>query len=752
MACKKEIVNEPLIGRLDGRTQVGEANWRDFRVLLNTSMPEASKLGRMPGWHGLMKNFPCDYGSECPPSEDPCTPLERCNRDLHDQLLGCTGYFNHTYLQADATIPDLGLTVTLDLEDNSFIKVDDVLRIREFSKLVVVSKNDVTGEVVVRNNQDKGGSVIVDDEVLGDFVSVPSSPEAITMHAQLTSACETRLFVAATSSRVYVSTGAASNWRLLADGLGPASPLVPGPYSGTRWQYCQMGNYVLFSNDYDPVLAWRIGDEPECWQAWSAKYVLQLLEIDVLRAGCIAAWQGFVFVGDLETSFGRQCSLIHWSDFNSPLDWLPGDESASGFIDLGRGEKVLRLEPIAGYLKVFTDKAIYNVLLVGGDEVFRFQEIYRGPDTLAFRFAFANCGDSHIYLTTTGIVELKTYDNTPTRVEWLHRASGLMFRGLDGRLLAQYPGAFKAFQGMNTVLCNQIVAGYDSCRKEVWFSWPTLDCDEGDSEHRRRMSMVLSRIYQHASLVDHGFSSFCNFVPILNESVRDWMVRIGACTQEQTSQYVVPKEGVPCNQPNPPFEPISPADPDHLCDQLAQDMTKVDVKQLCRECSTPCAFSMASLTDFCLKELAPDHRYRERWTGTEWVDEGYELLIQSESTLLSVSNDKRVTRLEVDYSQGTDAKPLNLHSQIGVGAMPMCPVFWDSDPFPLDCSPIAPVNGEAHARSVGPISYPYYATGRYVTWRLYISSGENGETDYSPVGGVVDFNRVALTLSIRPVC
>src|SRR5262245_62667419 len=122
-------------------------------------------------------------------------------------------------------------------------------------------------------------------------------------------------------------------------------------------------------------------------------------------------------------------------DFDIPLGWLPVGESASGYVDLGMTEKVLRMEPLAGSLKVYTDKAIYNVSLVGGDEMYRFVEVYRGPDALGFRYGLANCGDTHIYLTNTSMVEVQSLNHQPVRIDWMHQASGFFFYGLNGALL-----------------------------------------------------------------------------------------------------------------------------------------------------------------------------------------------------------------------------------------------------------------------------------------------------------------------------
>jgi hypothetical protein len=475
---------------------------------------------------------------------------------------------------------------------------------------------------------------------LADNTVTTPKREAINLHFQAQSDCNAYCMVACTRSRIYADTGSSANWRILADNLGQLNQDRDEyePFGSTRWMAAQGGNFVLFTNDYNPVLAWPIGGAPdpdhddpyyygdECTKAQAAKPIVQLEEIGIIRAGVVASWSGFIFLADVETGSARECETIYWSDFNSPLDWVHEVNSAAGFVSLSRGEKVLRMEPLAGQLRVYTTQAIYSVTLVGGDEVFRFIEVYRGPDALAYRFGFANLGDSHVYLTNSGLVELRLWDATPNRIEWVHKASGVITRGLDGRLLRDYPGPFTGFQGLDPDRCNQVTAGYDKCRREVWFSWPTMDADETDSEGVKRMSLVISRLYQHASIVDHGFSSFCNFVPRVSTSVRDWMVMIGACSPEEIDSFAPRycKEGTPFNEPiypppiipdhiiNPGEDWTAPASDNSIC-ALYGDM---DIITLCGPCNDPCRFSMASLKDFCLKEQDDRLRLREVYVGS----------------------------------------------------------------------------------------------------------------------------------------
>src|SRR4030095_10861931 len=204
-------------------------------------------------------------------------------------------------------------------------------------------------------------------------------------------------------------------------------------------------------------------------------------------------------------------------------------------------------------------------------------------------------------------------------------------------------------------------------------------------------------------------------------------------------------------------DPSLPPSPDSLCALYGNQ----DVKKMCLPCRVPLQFAMASLSDFTIKELSDDQRFRELWDTTDplgivgaYVNLGYEFLMQSESSLLGNTGEKRVYNLAGDLIQQDEAPPLNMHCQIGVSPMvrPDCGIFWDSEPNPIDCSPIAEIPEMENARGVGPLSFPFFATGRFIVSRLFVSAKEAEIFEYSPRGGAFDLTRVNLTLSLRSKC
>src|SRR6185295_2077668 len=96
-------------------------------------------------------------------------------------------------------------------------------------------------------------------------------------------------FLACTKSRIYVNTWKGRNYRIIADGLG--GDFVPGE---TRWSKiktrgAQIGDFVVFTNGVNPVLAWPLGGGPVVVDSgpdrlWSAHEITELFDLGILRA------------------------------------------------------------------------------------------------------------------------------------------------------------------------------------------------------------------------------------------------------------------------------------------------------------------------------------------------------------------------------------------------------------------------------------------------------------------------------------
>jgi hypothetical protein len=275
------------------------------------------------------------------------------------------------------------------------------------------------------------------------------------------------------------------------------------------------------------------------------------------------------------------------------------------------------------------------------------------------------------------------------------------------------------------------------------------------------MTMVLSRQYNEATLVDHAFSAFTSFIPTLNDSVRNWMVEIGACTQAQVADLILPYEGYPLNpiseaDPKPTYlinateDPSLPVDPDSVCAIYGG----LDIPIACNPCFTPTAFAMASLEDLTIKQLSERVRMREMWDNATqlYTQDGYAAAFQMEHSNVGYDDDKTATWIDTDILHSPLIPPLNIHAQIGVGGVPDCLHWFDSEPWQLACDTELGAD-PATTRMGGSWSFPFYQTGKYISLRVFMSSGDaTAGYNFEPTGGLVDFNRLNLTYLLKSSC
>jgi len=462
-------------GVLDGRNPAGTGNPSDFRLLLNCDVIDNAGRRRMPGWLRME------------------TGTGPSNEDLHDQLLGAHGAVRSTHLSRRAYITP-GQEHTFYIVDASavadsiyggnFVVADDLGNTFGPFTPTAVSNDAVTAICVADSKQGEvlAGSLLLMLKSLdpGDYdvAQFGGQREAVTLLAMFQATTKSEYQIAATARRIYTSTGKAKNWRIIADGLAGEYIEGDSPWPQARVSVARLGDYLLFTNGVDPVLAWPLGGRTIYTgtfanKLWSAFPVTDLHELGIVSASVVGEFNGFAFVADLNIEGTLYPGRIHWSDYNRPLEWAPGGESTAGYFDFGQGERVLALAQVGKSMRCYTDRAIYRVDFVGGNVVFLFTAIYRGDMTIAFKHSFANMGNAHAWLCHDDIVVLGEYDTVPRRYEWMRRASGFVFNGLDQRLLNNCPVGFSGFNPLDTARCHQIASGYDDNTGTYWLSWPT---------------------------------------------------------------------------------------------------------------------------------------------------------------------------------------------------------------------------------------------------------------------------------------
>ena len=569
--------------------------------------------------------------------------------------------------------------------------------------------------------------------------------ESITALYPMNSVGGRRRLVAATRSRIYVNDDRNGNWRILADGLGGGCTMPDDcTCSNKRFRIAALGNTMLFTNGVDPVLAWDFDSGPEGCFFWSADYVAQLRALFIDTAEVVQSWNGFAFIANVSENGDRFAARVYWSDYNDGLSWIPGGESLAGYHDFGNGEKVLSMEPIGGRLRIFTDKAIYDCVLVRDPEqVFSFQEIYRGPNVLRYEFAIVNTGDSLIWLGESSIYIMSEYDRTPQRIEWIHLASGVVYNGIRAEWVQSFPD-LPAFGPINKERCKQAVGGWDSERQAIWFSWPTQghDCPN--------MTLILWPRYFKASIVDHGFTAFVNHRPDYRQSIRDFLWTHNFC---ESSQLMLDKEGLPYTSGgsqgyqflfNSHESTAYPMDPNSAIGSLCG----ICLHDICESCDVDVRFLMASATDKTIKEFTPSQCVREmlgesttvtfpETSTATYLDTGYTSMLQSDMYDFNSPVEKTLTAINIDYVAALQTTPNDLFCQVAFGAQPECTSWQDSDPSPLECLDGPDYDPETNMRPGQAGRFAFHVVGVYVAWRLYTSG----------VGGGACF--ASLTMSLR---
>lgn len=499
--------------------------------------------------------------------------------------------------------------------------------------------------------------------------------EAITYLAEFRSPRNLRKLIAGTKSRLYTLNERNGNWRILADGLGgivfPETDC--SGCSPRRFLSAQLDSILLLTNDFDPPLFWFFDDGPGSGQQggncdlWSAHPIPDLQDLNITKAGAVAVHKGFAFFADLEQDGAYYPHRVIWSDFKEPISFIPTEDSIAGFQDIGSGERILRMEPLGDYLYIYTDQAIHRGSLVSTDEIWNFEQIYRGPDAIKYKFSLVNTGDEHYYLANDKLMRVTLADADPEEVAWMRATSIVIFDGID---------AYETLYGeLNNDQCDLVTGGYNGNLKEMWFSWPT---GTGSCPN---VSVVfnLTRNQEAADLVDHGFTAFCNYESDPLPTVSDFLIEQQVCSALEMAGLIV-KEGpalvgpvqsmvgAPTSIWNATEDPDLPADPNSLCSRLATTFPE----DLCKSCSGIKRFVMASASDYTLKEYRDDLYYRERLSGATYVQDGYSSILESGAEWLGIDAEKVSRMLKVEYKAEPQTTPNLLHADLAYGVEANC--------------------------------------------------------------------------------
>jgi len=372
-----------------------------------------------------------------------------------------------------------------------------------------------------QNNQD------LHDQMLQATKDPLSKVEPVTLLFEAKPSTESRRIIAATRSRIYASGGLDRNWRMLGWGFGGGEDRPDHISDATRFYADELGDIIVLTNGLDRPMWTILGVDPDEETGMAVHPIDDLIALGVTSAKVVCCYRGFVFLGSVVMEGNTYRHRIIWSDFNDPLSFTPLPNSLAGSVDLAADEEVLAMKELGGSLRCYTTHRIYDVNMVGGEEIFNFRQLWEGPEVLRYRNSLVATGNQHLWVGEDRIYYITETDRRPRAEEWLYAASGAIFTGIKAATLEDVPDTvMRPFGRIDTSSCWELVGGFDDIRKTIWLSWPTAGSAEPD------ISLVLHTPSQRSTIVTRGFTSFLTHSKAYRASVRLWLGLQGICEPE----------------------------------------------------------------------------------------------------------------------------------------------------------------------------------------------------------------------------
>lgn len=588
----------------------------------------------------------------------------------------------------------------------------------------------------------------------GQAVRVP-----ITFLFEATSTRKSTKLIAGTSKVLFAYNSGTGNYKIISDTFGTTT---------TRWRAAQLEDTVVFSNNDDALVYWQFDQGVTEASNQSVAAIPQLRDdLEITKAGLVVSWMGHIFLMNVTVSGAVRGHGIYWCNYQKPLDWQPGTSSTAGNQDLDYGETILGALPLANRLLVYTNKGIWEAVASTGEQAFLFTKRYSpqaGEGCLFYPNTLVSIGNEHVYAGEDGIYVYSLFADKPSRKEWIHKASAPMFASI------------------NSSLCEVHVAGYDTEKKELYFSYAT-GVNTIPNE-----TLVLNTESPIATIVDHGYSAMTSYVHRGAQTlVRSFILTRCICDAATFASlwgdFV--KEGGFCSAETPVSCPTPPnsiystttrtevdgaesvvmedwdaatATVNSLCDQL-DDVTLADLceeESRVDECSSGKRFIVASSSDYCLKELS-DAFYREICTvftgcGT-YSQNGYKSLLRSGPVSGGISEAEKVwSRVEVEAVHTVQVTPSKFRLRIGHHSQAIdpnneqCGIMWDyQDDKSIDCLGGDTASGHATAgtRPAETYEWPIYYVNGYLYFELSI---ENALVTPIDTGGECCISRISIDM------
>jgi hypothetical protein len=568
-----------------------------------------------------------------------------------------------------------------------------------------------------------------------EFFTLSGCREAVTMLQEVVTVGGRKL-IASTMSRIYELNQSAGNWRILADGLGNSGYTVDQcGCNKVRGVSATLGSYLVYTNNFDAPLIYFLGDDAGGCGLQAAQPLADLVALGITKAGGVVTWKGFTIFYDFTEDGVRNEGSVIWSDLEDPTSFIESDTSFAARATVAVGETILAAAPLGNWLILYTDKSIIRVTLVGGDDVFNFENVYKGGNALKYKFSLINCGDQHMYLGESDVYVFTQFDTRPINVDWITKASGFIFNGITEDDATYDP--------INRDSCDLVSGGWSDEKHEAWISWPTGDniCPN--------VSLRFNLKFNKADFVDHGFTAFLTFRADDRPTVGQWMEDLGICPRGSKVATGL-KDGPVCtgvsvavaDPPlyirNPEEDPDLPVHSDSLCALL----TGKTMEDYCQDCAAVATFITASASDFTLKQQEDDIYYRQMLGGNRetydayschgeyYHNDPYDTVMQTGAQDFRSDDEKIVKMLGLEAEPLPQSTPSKLQMDAGYGSQPSCMLWSSIRTLDFECQTELTLAQLAakKLRKDGTFYFPVWRRGRFLSARFRISGIGGGGT------------------------
>lgn len=583
------------------------------------------------------------------------------------------------------------------------------------------------------------------------------SRQPITFLFEAESTLKQTMLLLGTDSALFALNVGTGNYRVLSSAIGGFT------------QATQNRDTIVLTNDNDRPRYW-VFDGPAIEEAPDSLALIPDLEsLGITQVGVVITYRGVTFYMNVVEHGRAFANRIMWSDLDNAISLIPGEESVAGDLDLDSGEAILACKPLGNILLIYTTRGIWQLSASGGEDGFSASKRYdpekTGEACLAFKKTLVSAGDTHVYMGASGIYEYSIFDPKPKQVEWVHRASSVIF------------------DDINREDCLDPVAFFNSDRHEIWISWVA----SGSTLPSR--TLCLNTQFPFSSIIDHGFTAFCQFMP--REPVivlRDWILDNCVCTEAQLMEFfgAITNEGGYCeardvvacdSQPDSFFTTVpqtlvddivmedwnqTTATANSLCARMVDaDGNPLSLADLCLsetiadECNAARLFVMASAEDYCLKQPNLSY-YREMatsFTGCgEYALRGYRSILRSGPLAFKdVDNEKRISNFTVEASVMASTVPAQLAMRIGSSMQALdpnleCGIIWQTQvPLALECQSLSVADHLArHTRPDGRFEWPMFWLGTNLYFELTVVNTHSNPVD---TGGAVCFSKFVMEIT-----